>query len=98
MPKVLPSPNTPRNYLLERLPPAAYQRLAPHLRLVPLEFKKTLYQARSRIDYVYFPTRGMASALTLMEDGSAIEAASIGNEGLVGMPCLLDAETPFKVI
>ena len=39
---------------------------------------------REPIDFVYFPTRGAASAVTAMEDGSAIEVATIGNEGVVG--------------
>jgi CRP-like cAMP-binding protein len=81
------------NRLLGRLPPAEYQRLLPRLKLVPLTLKHVLYEARSRIDYAYFPNGGVVSALTVMEDGRAIEVATIGDEGMVGLPLLVGAET-----
>src|SRR5580693_7965323 len=82
------------NRLLARLPPAEYQRLLPRLQLVPLAFKQVIYEARSPIDYAYFPNRGVISALTVMEDGRAIEVATIGEEGMVGLPLLVGAKTP----
>src|SRR6202166_4307056 len=81
------------NRLLARLPPAEYQRLLPRLQFVPLAFKQVIYEARSPIDYAYFPNRGVISALTVMEDGRAIEAATIGDEGMVGLPLLIGAKT-----
>jgi CRP-like cAMP-binding protein len=81
------------NRLLARLPPEEYQRLLPHLQLVPLELKHVLYEARSPIDYAYFPNRGVVSAMTVMEDGRAIEVATVGDEGMVGLPLLVGAKT-----
>jgi CRP-like cAMP-binding protein len=72
------------NLLLARLPPAESQRLLAKMRPVALEFKQVLHKFRCPIEYVYFPMRGAASAVTIMEDGSAIEVATIGNEGVVG--------------
>ena len=87
------------NRLLARLPPDEYQRLLPRLQLVPLELKHVLYEARSSIDYAYFPNRGVVSALTVMEDGRAIEVATIGDEGMVGLPLLVGAKiTANRVI
>ena len=74
------------NRLLARLPPAEYQRLLPRLQLVPLALKHAIYEARSPIDYAYFPNWGVVSALTVMEDGRAIEVATIGDEGM-GSAC-----------
>jgi CRP-like cAMP-binding protein len=82
-----------RNRLLARLPPDDHKRLLPHLKLVPLEFKQILYEARSPFDYAYFPSRGVVSALAVMEDGRAIEVATVGNEGMVGLPLLVGANT-----
>src|SRR3984893_3353428 len=93
MPKTKPPPAPHGNQLLARLPPKEYQRLLPHLQLVPLELKHVLYEARSLIDYAYFPNRGVVSALTVMEDGRAIEVATIGNESMVGLPLLVEAKT-----
>src|ERR1700733_8792317 len=81
------------NQLLARLPPAEYQRLLPRLQLVPLKLKHVLYEARSSIDCAYFPNQGVVSALTVMEDGRAIEVATIGDEGMVGLPLLVGAKT-----
>src|SRR4029077_12953212 len=93
MPKTKPPAASHRNRLLARLPPVEYQRLLPHLQPVPLALKHVLYQARSPIDYAYFPSRGVVSALTVMEDGRAIEVATIGDEGMVGLPLLVGAKT-----
>ena len=81
------------NQLLARLPPAEYQRLSERMRPVKLEFKQVLYKAKDPIDFVYFPTRGAASAVTIMDDGSTIEVATIGNEGVVGHSILFADDT-----
>jgi CRP-like cAMP-binding protein len=73
-----------QNLLLLRLPRSERAKLADLMRPVALEFKQVLYRYREPIEYVYFPTGGAASAVTLMEDGRAIEVATIGNEGMVG--------------
>jgi CRP-like cAMP-binding protein len=79
------------NLLLARLPRAEYERLAPRMQPVVLEFRQVLYRYREPIRFVYFPTRGAVSAITTMEDGNAIEVATIGNEGMVGH-IILDAD------
>src|ERR1700694_487971 len=87
------------NRLLARLPPAEYQRLLPRLQRVPLALKHVIYEARSPFDDAYFPNRGVVSALTVMEDGRAIEVATIGDEGMVGLPLLVGAKTtPNRMI
>jgi CRP-like cAMP-binding protein len=93
MPKIKPLAAPSANRLLARLPPEEYQRLRPRLQLVPLVLKHVLYEARSSIDYAYFPNRGVVSALTVMEDGRAIEVATIGDEGMVGMQLFVGAKT-----
>src|ERR1700676_3110772 len=93
MSKTKPRVGPPGNRLLARLPPAKYQRLLPQLQLVPLALKQVLYEGRSPIDYAYFPNRGVVSALTVMEDGRAIEVATIGDEGMAGLPLLVGAKT-----
>jgi CRP-like cAMP-binding protein len=93
MPKTKP-PSAPQgNRLLARLPPKEYQHLLPRLQLVPLALKQVLYESRSPIDYAYFPSRGVVSALTVMADGKGIEVATIGDEGMVGLPLLVGAKT-----
>jgi CRP-like cAMP-binding protein len=83
---------TPGNRLLARLPSDQFQRLKPHLQLVKLALKQVLCEARSPIEYAYFPNHGVVSAITVMEDGRAIEVATIGDEGMIGLPLLVGAK------
>jgi CRP-like cAMP-binding protein len=89
----------PGNRLLGRLPATDYERLRPHLKPVTLDLKQVLYPPRALMDFVYFPNRAVISILTVMEDGTAIEVAAIGNEGMVGLPVVLGVPTtPYQFI
>ncbi len=91
MPKTKPPGGPHGNRLLALLPPHDAQRLRPHLKPVALEAKHVLYEARAPISHAYFPSRGVISALNVMEDGRAIEVSTVGNEGMVGLPLLIGA-------
>ena len=80
-----------RNKLLSLLPAGDLQRLAPLLQVVPLKLEAVLYQEDAAMEHAYFPIRGTLSALNVMENGSAIEVATVGDEGAVGMGLLIGA-------
>jgi CRP-like cAMP-binding protein len=81
------------------LPSSEFRRLSPTLQAVPLVAKQNIFKVRARFDYVYFPTVGVISAMTVMEDGSAIEVATIGNEGMAGLTAAFGGETsPYEVM
>jgi CRP-like cAMP-binding protein len=73
------------NRLLASLPADDFTLLAPHLVTVELERGRLLYDPGDRIDTVYFPQDGVISLMTLMENGAAIESATIGREGALGL-------------
>ena len=75
-----------QNRLLAALPRAELALLEPHLELVPLERRMVAYDAEAPITHVYFPEEGVISVVSLMTDGSAIETATIGREGMIGLP------------
>jgi CRP-like cAMP-binding protein len=75
-----------QNLLLAALPPEDLGLIAPHLAPVELERGRLLYDPGDRIDIVYFPHDGVISMMTLMESGAAIESATIGREGALGLP------------
>jgi CRP-like cAMP-binding protein len=87
------TPSAPPNRLLARLPNGEYRRILSHLQPVELKFKQTLYHAKSPIEYVYFPTRGVASTVAYVGNGNAIEVSTVGDEGMVGLPALLSDAT-----
>src|SRR6266571_2696345 len=98
MPHTKSFPAPPANRLLARLPNGEYRRILPQLQSVELKFKQTLYHAKSPIEYVYFPTRGVASTVAYVGDGDAIEVSTVGDEGMVGLPALLgEATSPNEV-
>jgi CRP-like cAMP-binding protein len=74
-----------RNRLLAALRPRDFALLAPHL--MDLHFKQdvVLQEADDPIKFVYFPQSGMISVLAAMQEGKAVETATIGREGAVGI-------------
>ena len=79
----------PRNRLLSRLPDAEFERLAPHLRTFEMTNKLVLQRPNEHIHEVFFPESGVVSVTTTMLDGSAVEVATVGSEGLVGINAFL---------
>ena len=86
-----PSPH--RNHLLDALPAADYERLAPHLELVPMRLGEALYEPGVKLRHVYFPTTSIVSLLYVMEDGASAEIAVVGNEGILGISLFMGGET-----
>jgi CRP-like cAMP-binding protein len=79
-----PSPAL-QNRLLAALPHEDHGLIAPHLIQVDLERGRLLYDPGDPIETIYFPTDGVISLMTLMENGAAIESATIGREGALGL-------------
>ena len=74
-----------QNLLLASLPAGDLTLLAPHLVQVELDRGRLLYDPGDRIEQVYFPHDGVVSLMTLMDSGAAIESATIGREGALGL-------------
>lgn len=73
-----------RNRLLAALSSSDQSLLDPHLETLPIKQGTLLQEAGEPVDQVYFPQEGMVSLLAIMNDGRAIETATVGNEGAVG--------------
>ncbi len=84
--------NRIKNRLLSALPSSEYDRLLPYLETVSLPLKQIIYAPNEPIEYVYFPNSGIISLVNFTEDGGTVEAATVGNEGMVGIPVLLGAD------
>jgi CRP-like cAMP-binding protein len=78
-----------KNKLLSALFKEEYSRLLPNLESVSLPLKQIIYAPNQPIEYVYFPTDGIISLVNVTQNGSIVEAATVGNEGMVGIPVLL---------
>jgi CRP-like cAMP-binding protein len=86
-PTALPVPV--ENRLLATLPPEEYQRLLPHLEPVHVAPRQVLRWAGEPFTHVWFPRSGVLSELVILEDGTALEVATMGNEGMAGLAAVL---------
>jgi CRP-like cAMP-binding protein len=85
-----------QNRLLRALSPAIRRRLVPLVELMPFNLKDTLIEHDVPIHHVYFPLQGVVSLVGTLADGTIVEVATIGHEGMVGLPLFLRATTiPF---
>lgn len=81
------------NRLLGKLPASEIRQLQPHLERVHLELYTPLIKPGELMDHVVFPETCLASLVIVLEDGSTVEGGSVGREGMVGIPSILDAAT-----
>ena len=88
------TPHNPKqNHLLAALPANEFERLFPHLELVPMPLGEALYESGGRLQHVYFPTTSIVSLLYVMENGASAEIAVVGNEGILGISLFMGGET-----
>ena len=88
------APHSPmQNHLLRALPASDFDRIAPHLELVPMPLGAALYESGGRLQHVYFPTTSIVSLLYVLEDGASAEIAVVGNEGILGISLFMGGET-----
>jgi CRP-like cAMP-binding protein len=85
--------NGTRNRILSRLPSKDLQRLRRQMKLVELPLGTSLYEPNAPLERVYFPEDGLASLLTRLGDGIETEVATVGREGMVGMPAFFGVDS-----
>ncbi|MBV9827288.1 MAG: Crp/Fnr family transcriptional regulator [Alphaproteobacteria bacterium] len=79
----------PGNRLLAVLPADILERLRPELETMPLRNRDVVQRIGREAEHVYFPHTGMGSIVIHMEGGPNVEAATVGNEGMLGVSYLL---------
>lgn len=85
----LPDGTRLHNRLLAALPTLEYDQIAQHLRVQTTLTGHTLHEDGRRIADVYFPNAGVFSITTRMRDGSLVEVATVGREGMLGVGVFL---------
>jgi CRP-like cAMP-binding protein len=86
MTDVLPRCSGSRNLLLASLSPDDYDAIRPLLEIIALEPHRILHNPGEASEYVYFPRSGFMSVAVALRNGSMVEVAPIGREGLAGIP------------
>jgi CRP-like cAMP-binding protein len=82
----------PRNRLLAGLPQEVLSSLLAHLKPVSLPRGTTICDAEQPLNRVHFVETGAVSVVTVFEDGTTAEMATVGREGFVGIGTLLGGE------
>ena len=89
-----PATQRPRtNRLLAALPPDEMKAVRPFLEPVSLPFKFVFFEHNQPQTHAWFIHRGVGSMIREMADGMVIEVATIGPEGVVGLPLVLGGES-----
>ena len=87
------------NRILSAMAPEGAERLAPYLEEVSLVQHQVLIEAGRPLTRAYFPHDTLVSLVTMLEDGLNIETATIGREGVAGLPLLVNHEvSPSRMI
>ncbi len=78
------------NVLLRCLSPAVREAVLAEAQLIFLDLREIIVEPKKPILHVDFPEKGVMSLLKPMEDGSLVEIATIGNEGMIGIALVMD--------
>jgi CRP-like cAMP-binding protein len=90
--------NNHGNRIIAALPDGDGDSLREGMTEVELAIKTVLFEPGERIDSVYFPLDGVISLVTPLEDGAIVEVATVGNEGIVGVPIQLGGSLAVRAI
>src|ERR1700687_6428614 len=72
------------NKILLSISDSEYSALRPQLEYVSLPNHLVLHEAGGKLEFGYFPNRGLISLVVVMKDGKTAEAGIVGNEGFTG--------------
>ena len=77
-----------RNKLLSLLPASELERVLAAGTLVTVSSKEVLFRPDGPIDHAHFPEDCVISLVTHLEDGSMVEAMTVGNDGFSAVALL----------
>ncbi|MEO8431307.1 MAG: Crp/Fnr family transcriptional regulator [Acidobacteriota bacterium] len=80
------------NLLLQSLPSRDFARLEPHLRPYRTSSREELHCRAESDPDVFFPMDSVSSIVVRGLDGGTLEVATVGSEGMIGLPVFIDSE------
>ena len=82
-----------RNRLLEALNAKDQRRILAKSTKVHMEIRDKVYDKGKKIKQIYFPLTGVYSIVGDTRDGRTAEVATVGNEGMLGLPVFFRTDT-----
>jgi CRP-like cAMP-binding protein len=87
------------NVLLLSMSVSDYNSLRPHLEYVHLPNHVILHEAGGKLEFAYFPNRGLVSLVVVMENGKTAEAGVLGKEGFTEVAAAVGfGRTPHQAV
>lgn len=87
------------NLILSQIPDPEYKLVRPYLESKETQDYEILHEAGERLDYAYFPNRGMISVVLEISDSRTLEVGVITKKGFAGEALTADQHTcPYKLI
>jgi CRP-like cAMP-binding protein len=83
-----------RNRLLAWLPERTRNEFCAGCVRRRFEFRETVYEQHDAVESVVFPLTAVFSLISTTHDGRGAEIATVGIEGLVGLPAFLEPRLP----
>jgi len=80
------------NRLLAALPREQSEQFFARLTPVRLRAGEVLYEPGDQVQQAYFLNSGVASLVSITEEGNVIEVGVVGSEGVIGAPVILRTE------
>jgi CRP-like cAMP-binding protein len=87
------------NKILLSISDSEYNSLRPHLEYVRMPNHLVLHEAGGRMEFAYFPNRGLISLVVVMKDGKTAETGVVGNEGFTGAAAVVGlSRAPLRAV
>jgi CRP-like cAMP-binding protein len=80
------APPQTRNTLVADLPADESMAFMDRARMVECSLREIVFEINEPLERVLFPTTGMGSLVTVLKDGTSLEAMTVGREGFMGLP------------
>jgi CRP-like cAMP-binding protein len=86
------------NKILQKLPEHDFRQIIVHMEKVSPEVGVIVAYPNKEPQWVHFPISGVLSSMVVLEDGSTVEASTIGNEGMDGLYLLANPlANPYRI-
>jgi CRP-like cAMP-binding protein len=80
------APTAVQNDIIAKLPANELAAFEQRAERITSPLREILFELNEPFDHVLFPVTGMGSLVTVLKDGTSLEAMTVGREGFMGLP------------
>jgi len=80
------APTAVENNIIDNLPANELAAFLERAEKISSPLRETLFEVGEPFERVLFPLTGMGSLVTVLKDGTTLEAMTVGREGFMGLP------------